>query len=134
MQIRASASELARIVAAAAPTLDVRAAHETALNISARLEQDQEGFVEVGDVARITAECRVDGTLTDPAGIKLVVKPPTEPRFELEYPADVTKIADGRFEATFPCTEVGRWRYQWVATGAAAGAESGVFNVDHEAL
>jgi|GEM_PF-4580649 len=80
----------------------------------------------VGDVAVLTVELRVAEALTDPTSITLKVKAPTA-----ENPVDVTptKSSTGKYKAEIACTEAGTWRYRWVTTGSAAGAEPGFFTV-----
>jgi len=125
-RIRLDVEEWTSIRLDAAPITRLDVALSDLTTILCRVEDP----VDVDDVARLTVSLSVLGVLTDPATLTLVVRPPTDPRFELAYPADITRTEQGRFEARFPITETGKWRYRWIATGEAVGAELGSFTVD----
>lgn len=85
----------------------------------------------IGAVARIKAQFSVDGVLTDPTTIALAVKSGTSGTItNYAYPATITKLAIGIYQAQVPVTEVGQWFYRWTSTGAAAGAAQSWFQVD----
>lgn len=92
--------------------------------------------MDVGDVARLTVEIRVDNQLVDPDELFLVVRPPTGERYMLDsFLDDLERLGTGKYRAKVPCTETGRWRFQWVAIGdTAPGVETGSFEVVNGAL
>ncbi len=99
-------------------------------SIAIRIHPMEAVVLNVDDVAKVRADFKVDGELADPDNLKIEIRPPVGAAYELTYPAAITKLAVGRFQALIPLTEAGRWRYRWVATGDAQGAERGSFEVD----
>ena len=78
-------------------------------------------YYDVGDVAVLTSTWRVSGTLTTPTTRVLTV---VSPAGVSSTPA-ITVASTGVLTAEVSITEAGTWRYRWVGTGAAAGAEEG---------
>lgn len=90
--------------------------------------------MDVGDVAKITATFKVAGVLTDPGTVAITIRPPTASEYSRTYPSNITRVSEGVYATNIPCTEVGRWYYQWLSTGAGAGANTGYFQVLNDAL
>lgn len=88
-------------------------------------------MINVGDVARLDADFFVDGVLTDPTTVTLIVKPPGAASVTYAYPTDphITKTATGKYRGLVDCSTAGIWHGRWVTTGAAAGAEEFSFTV-----
>jgi hypothetical protein len=80
---------------------------------------------DVGDVVILRARFLVNDVLTDPTTVDLRVRSPAGAE---SHPA-VLRDGAGSFLAAAPITLSGLWRYRWVGTGAAAGAEEGFFEV-----
>jgi hypothetical protein len=75
---------------------------------------------------------KVNGTLTDPTAITLVVTSPesnTATTYQWPSPADITKNSTGSFTIQIAANESGTWSYVWTGTGAAADVEDGTFDV-----
>jgi len=78
-------------------------------------------YYDVGDVAVLTSTWRVSGVLTTPSTRVLTVVAPDG----TETTPSITVASTGVLTAEVPITAAGTWRYRWVGTGAAAGAEEG---------
>ena len=78
-------------------------------------------YYDVGDVAVLTSTWRVSGTLTTPTTRVLTVVSPAG----VSSTPSITVSSTGVLTAEVSITEAGTWRYRWVGTGAAAGAEEG---------
>lgn len=93
--------------------------------------------IDLGDAAVLTATFTVLGTLTDPTTVALEVKNPSASVTTYTYAdADITKTSTGVYTMTLTPTilnAVGTWRYSWLSTGTAAGAEQGVIYVQARA-
>lgn len=80
---------------------------------------------DVGDVVVLRARFLVEDVLTDPTTVDVRVRAPVGTE---THPA-VERDGVGTYHADVPITLSGIWRYRWVGTGAAAGAEEGFFEV-----
>ena len=80
---------------------------------------------DVGDVVILRARFLVDDLLTDPTTVDVRVLSPVS----TESRPSVVRDGVGAFHAAVPVTLPGIWRFRWVGTGAAAGAEEGFFEV-----
>lgn len=78
-------------------------------------------YYDVGDVAVLTSTWRVSGTLTTPTTRVLTVVSPAG----VTSTPSITVASTGVLTAEVSITEAGTWRYRWVGTGSAAGAEEG---------
>lgn len=91
-----------------------------------------DGFLHFGRVDLLRYELAqaqvlnaLDDVLTDPTTIDVRVRAPAGTE---THPA-VVRDGAGTYHADVPITVSGIWRYRWVGTGAAAGAEEGFFEV-----
>ncbi len=95
---------------------------------------------DVGDAVRLVGTfTNTGGTLTDPTGVTLVLRPPVQPGAlvpgTLAYTyasGSVAKQATGSYTfdlSPLPVGTWGRWQYTWVGTGAVVAAAAGQFNV-----
>ncbi len=144
LSVNAEAQTAVRLAVAAATEIqcDVKALTEINVSIASaayvgvtasaltRIVLKAEVPVDVGDVARLDADFFVDGELTDPTNVSCRVKAPSGALTTFVYPNNIEKRSDGSYRVLVPCTEVGRWQYQWISTGEAAGAETGSFRVE----
>jgi hypothetical protein len=80
---------------------------------------------DIGDVVVLRARFLVDDVLTDPTTIDVRVLAPVG----TETHPVVVRDGAGSYYAEAPITLPGVWRYRWVGTGVAAGAEEGFFEV-----
>lgn len=85
---------------------------------------------DVGDVVVLRARFLVDDVLTDPTTVDVRVLAPAG--FET-HPV-VVRDGAGIYHADVPILFSGLWRYRWVGTGGAAGAEEGFFEVRESAF
>jgi len=87
---------------------------------------------DIGDVARLKVDIKVDDVLTDPTDLQVQVKEPDRTittKTLLLDPGDVIKDAVGQFHYDFTVTQTGKHVYRWLASGTAVGAEERAFSV-----
>jgi hypothetical protein len=73
------------------------------------------------------------GTLIDPTGLVLRLRPPVGPQIVYTYPTSPELIKDslGTYHADHIVTEgAGEWKWKWVSTGTGAGAHGGIVRVE----
>lgn len=93
------------------------------------------GTYDVGDTVRLGVTFAVSGTNTDPGTVTLKVKDASGNTDTYTYAlAQITKSATGIFYKDVALDEAGVWRYRWVGTGSAAGAEEGSLQVRHQTV
>ena len=98
--------------------------------------------LDIGDTAKLDLDLKVDGVLTNPTTLTLVVQSPSQflagssttytyPTTEVVHRLDPASSAPlvGKFRGLVDCTEAGLWHFRWVSTGTARGAEEGTFTV-----
>lgn len=88
--------------------------------------------INIGDIRRVSAAITNDaGAPTDPTTLVLKVRKPDAVVTTYTYLVDVILVKDstGNYHADLPLDQTGRWRYDWVGTGAAAFSEGGQFIV-----
>lgn len=93
-------------------------------------------FYEHGsELATLTNEFKVDGTLTDPTTVTLTVTTPAGVATPYTWAGGtVTRTSTGIFTKDIACSEAGTWLYLWVGTGVASDAVAGTWTVHPTAL
>ena len=84
----------------------------------------------VGATIKFSAEFRVDGSLTTPSTIALLVE---EPDGTDQTPSN-SASATGKYSGTFQPTQVGYHHWRWTSTGTAAGVKEGTIYVNSSAI
>lgn len=84
----------------------------------------------IGQTVTLSAEFRVDNTLTDPTTAVLTIQDPSGN----DATPSVSDDGTGLRSATYAVDEVGYWHFKWVGTGSAAGVQEGTFYVHASAL
>ena len=91
------------------------------------------GQYDIGDKVRLSVTITdTAGALADPGALSLKYqKPNAGTTTTLVYGADAALVRDslGHYHADIAVDQAGDWHYRFVATGNAAGAERGFFNV-----
>jgi hypothetical protein len=78
------------------------------------------GYYDVGDRVRLSGEFTdEDGNLHDPTAVYVTYTDPNGTETVLQYGVDVEVIrnAEGQYHVDIDVDEVGRWPYEWYATG-----------------
>ncbi len=91
----------------------------------------------VGQQARLTVTIKdVSDALADPTGLTFQLMQPDGTETTETYPADGEPIRDsiGVFHVDKTLSNVGKYRYRWVASGAVIGAVEKVFDVKASAF
>lgn len=86
---------------------------------------------DIGDTVRVSCTFEVDGVATNPTTVTVKIKAPLGAVTTKVYgtDAEVQRPSTGRFYIDVDATETGTYRYRWVGTGTAKGAEAGAFYV-----
>lgn len=85
-----------------------------------------EGAFNVGSVARLAITFNVDGVATNPTTVTLTLEQPDGVTSDLTGP-QLDNPTTGSFRRDVLVSQAGQWKFRWVGTGAAAGAEQGSF-------
>lgn len=84
----------------------------------------------VGQPLICAFEYRLDGVLIDPAIVRLLVRSPSGALTEYVYPsAELTRVAQGMYEATFTPDVGGTWACRATGLGGVAAVQEDVVNV-----
>ena len=81
--------------------------------------------------ATLTNVFTVDGAPTDPATVNLQVIDPdgTATRYTYGTGPQMSRLTEGVYQVTQPCTADGLWTYIWTGTGTAADVAAGTWRV-----
>jgi len=79
----------------------------------------------VGDVVRLSVSISVSGVLTDPGGLSIRIKTPSEDWDEYQYPSDIIRDSVGMYHYDLELDQVGDCYFKWVSTGVASAAAPG---------
>jgi len=93
--------------------------------------------IDLGDGAKLDMTFSVDDVDTDPATITIELKSPSNAVTTYTFAASqITKIATGQYRKILGASilnAAGQWRYSWIGTGTAEGAEQGLIVVNARA-
>lgn len=85
----------------------------------------------LGDLVVLELPLTVDGVLTDPTSLTLVITPPSGAAVTKLWPtpAEISHPSTGSFRYDYTPLVAGLYAYEWRATGTAQAAERGYFEV-----
>jgi len=82
-----------------------------------------------GTVVRLTFNTTVAGTPTNPTTLVFTIRDPTGTRTVYTYPTNITRLSAGVHYVDWVTSTAGSHVYRFVATGTAASAVEGSFDV-----